>query len=176
MRAPPIRAHPGGVTTVPTSGGSSRLAATSSRPKHFLHCFRATSDDRFLFGGRAEFAQPTPGTTRRCADILRRDLAAIFPALADVRTDYAWGGNVALTRDQMPHAGSLDAMYYAAGYCGHGVAMATYLGALIGRRVAGERIVHPLLDDGLPSIPLYRGNPWFLPLVGACYRFKDLVQ
>ena len=78
-----------------------------------------------------------------------------------------------MTRDQMPHAGRMDGVWFAAGYCGHGVAMATYLGALVARRIAGDTAAHPFIDDRLPSIPLYNGTPWFLPLVGAYYRLQD---
>ena len=142
--------------------------------QHFLHYFRLTSDRRLLFGGRAEFSQPTPDTTRRAADILRSGMVSVFPELANTRIDFAWGGHVAFTRDQMPHAGRLDdGVYYAGGYCGHGIAMATYLGDLIGRRIAGELMEHPLMDDHFPAIPFYGGNPWFLPLVGVYYRFLD---
>ena len=144
--------------------------------KHFLHYFRLTRDSRLLFGGRAAFARPTPGTTRRAAAILRRDLARVFPQLATTSIEYAWCGNVAFTRDQMPHAGRLDQTYYAGGYCGHGIAMATYLGALVARRMAGEPVEHPLLSDRFPAIPLYRGKPWFLPVVGAYYKLRDWID
>ena len=144
--------------------------------KHFLHYFRLTKDNRLLFGGRAEFSRPTADTTRRCSEILRRDMLSIFPSLADARIDYAWSGNVAFTRDQLPHAGRLDEAYYAAGYCGHGVAMATALGEAIARRLAGAPVEHPLLDDRFPAIPLYRGNPWFLPVAGAYYKLLDWLQ
>ena len=86
------------------------------------------------------------------------------------------GGRVAFTRDEMPHAGLLDGMYYAGGYCGHGIAMATYLGELTARRIAGELMEHPFSDDHFPPIPFYSGKPWFLPLVGAYYRMKDWIQ
>jgi glycine/D-amino acid oxidase-like deaminating enzyme len=144
--------------------------------KNFLYYFRVTTDRRLLFGGRAEFAQPNPDTTQRAAAILRMGMTSIFPELAAARIDYAWGGNVAFTRDQMPRAGRLDDVYYAGGYCGHGVAMATYLGEQIARRMAGEPIDHPLFDDRFPAIPMYTGNPWFLPLVGAYYQVKDWLQ
>jgi glycine/D-amino acid oxidase-like deaminating enzyme len=144
--------------------------------KHFLYYFRVTADRRLLFGGRAEFGRPDPETTRRAAAILRDGMVAVFPELAGVRVDYAWGGNVAFTRDQMPRAGVLDGMYYAGGYCGHGVAMATHLGEQIARRMAGEPIVHPFFDDRFPPIPMYFGTPWFLPLVGAYYWVKDWLQ
>ena len=144
--------------------------------KHFLYYFRVTSDRRLLFGGRAEFGRPNPHTTRRAAAILRRGMTTVFPELGGARIDYAWGGNVAFTRDQMPRAGRLDGAYYAGGYCGHGVAMATYLGEQIARRIAGEPIDHPLFDDDFRAIPLYAGNPWFLPFVGAYYQVKDWLQ
>ena len=92
-------------------------------------------------------------------------------------SSYAWGGNVAFTRDQMPHAGKLDERcYFAGGYCGHGIAMATHLGEMIARRIAGEPIEHPLFDDRFAPIPFYDGRPWFLPLVGAYYKVKDWLQ
>ena len=144
--------------------------------KNFLYYFRLTGDNRLLFGGRAEFSRPTPETARRAAGILRTGMAGVFPELAETRIDFAWGGNVGFTRDQMPHAGRLaDGMYFAAGYCGHGIAMATYLGELIGRRIAGETVDHPLMDDRFAAIPFYSGNPWFLPIVGAYYKALDYI-
>ena len=144
--------------------------------KHFLYYFRLTPDTRLLFGGRAQFGRPTREATRRAAAILQQGLVAIFPQLASVGVEYAWSGNVAFTRDQMPRAGRLDGLWYAGGYCGHGIAMATYLGALVARRIAGEPIDHPLFDDRFAPIPLYNGWPWFLPLVGAYYAVKDLIS
>lgn len=146
--------------------------------KYFLYYFRLSSDRRLLFGGRADFRRPEdrhPETTRRAAAILRKGLATIFPELAGKAIQYAWSGNVAFTRDEMPRAGKLDGMYFAGGYCGHGIAMATYLGELVARRIAGEPIEHPLFDDHFAPIPFYNGRPWFLPLVGAYYRFRDFV-
>jgi glycine/D-amino acid oxidase-like deaminating enzyme len=144
--------------------------------KNFLYYFRQTKDRRLLFGGRAEFGRPDRDTTRRAAAILRAGMTRVFPELAGVGIEYAWGGNVAFTRDQMPRAGRLDGMYYAGGYSGHGIAMATYLGQQIARRIAGEPIDHPLFDDRFAPIPMYFGNPWFLPLVGAYYQVKDWLQ
>ena len=144
--------------------------------KHFLHYFRLTSDHRLLFGGRAQFTRPDADTTRRCAQILRRDMTAIFPSLAATPVDYAWSGHVAFTRDQLPHAGRIQGAYFAGGYCGHGIAMATHLGALVARRMAGEPIDHPLMNDQFPAIPFYRGTPWFLPLAGLYYKLQDWLH
>lgn len=143
--------------------------------KHFLFYFRLLDDGRLLFGGRAEFSQPSVEATRRAADILRLGIASVFPRLSQVRLDYAWSGNVAFTRDEMPRAGQIEGMYYAGGYGGHGIAMATQLGMTVARRMGGERVEHPLFDDRFPPIPFYHGNPWFLPLIGAYYRVKDVL-
>jgi glycine/D-amino acid oxidase-like deaminating enzyme len=143
--------------------------------KYFLYYFRLTSDHRLLFGGRAEFTPPTDESTRRAADVLRAGMIKIFPELAAAKIEYAWGGNLAFTRDQMPHAGRLNGLYFAGGYCGHGIALATMLGELVARRISGESMTHPLIDAECPAIPLYSGTPWFLPLVGAYYKVKDWI-
>jgi len=168
------------IATAPLAAADARSLLPKGRmafdSKHFLYYWRLTGDRRLIFGGRAEFTQPTAASTRRAASILRAGLTRVFPQLASIAVEYAWGGNVAFTRDQMPHAGRLDDVYYAGGYCGHGIAMATYLGTLIARRMAGEPIEHPLIDDRFPPIPLYDGNPWFLPIVGAYYKVRDIVD
>jgi glycine/D-amino acid oxidase-like deaminating enzyme len=82
---------------------------------------------------------------------------------------------VAMTMDQLPHAGVRDGVHYALGYNGHGVALATYLGARVGQALAGGDDLRPFADRPFRAVPLYFGRPWFLPLVGAYYRFKDKV-
>jgi glycine/D-amino acid oxidase-like deaminating enzyme len=143
---------------------------------NFLHYYRMVPDRRLLFGGRAEFRTPDEHTASRVAGTLRADMVHTFPELSGTRVDYSWGGNVAFSRDQMPRAGRLDDLYYSGAYFGHGIAMATYLGEQIARRIAGEVFEHPLFDDHFARIPLYRGTPWFLPLAAAYYRVKDWLQ
>jgi len=144
--------------------------------KHFLYYFRVTSDRRLLFGGRAEFTPPNAQSVRRAAAILRRGMTKVFPDLASVRVDYAWGGNVAFTRDELPHAGQIGGLYCAGGYGGHGIALATEFGDLIARRIAGAVVDNPLLDTAFPTMPFYRGTPWFLPFAGAYYKVKDWIS
>jgi len=165
------------IVTEPLRGGEAAAILPRRRvafdTKHFLFYFRLTPDDRLLFGGRAEFGQPTADSTRRAAEILRQGLASIFPELAQRPTAHAWSGNVAFTRDQLPHAGRLNGLYVAGGYCGHGIAMATHLGDAIACRMTGDSAAHPLIDAPMPAIPLYDGRPWFLPAVGAYYKVLD---
>ena len=107
-----------------------------SDTKNLLYYFRLSPDGRMVFGGRAAF---TPTPVARSAEILARGMVEVFPELADTPLEYAWGGQVAFTLDQMPHAGRLDGAHYALGYGGHGVAMATWLGARMGEALAGGR-------------------------------------
>jgi glycine/D-amino acid oxidase-like deaminating enzyme len=168
------------IATEPLDAGLARTLIPRRRvafdSKHFLYYFRIAADRRLLFGGRTEFTTPGDASTRRAAAALARAVTQVFPQLAGIGIEYAWGGNVALTRDQMPHAGRLDGIHYAAGYCGHGIAMATYLGRLIARRIADGALEHPLLDQPFPPIPLYSGRPWFLPFVGGYYRLRDWID
>lgn len=69
-------------------------------------------------------------------------------------------------------------MYYAMGYAGHGVAMATYLGAKVAETIAGARNDNPFSILRFPRAPLglYNGTPWFLPFAGAWYKLLDWAR
>ena len=104
--------------------------------KHYLHYYRLTPDNRMLFGGRAAFFPETSQTIRKSAQILYREMLEVYPQLQNTKVEYVWGGTLDFTFDVMPHAGQIDGMYFAIGYAGHGVAMATYLGKLMGDAIA----------------------------------------
>jgi glycine/D-amino acid oxidase-like deaminating enzyme len=142
--------------------------------KRLLHYFRLTHDERLLFGGRAAFVPEGRAAVARSAAILRRDMTAVFPQLAGVAIEYAWGGTLDIAFDLMPHAAQYDGLHYALGFAGHGVALATLLGTSTGDAMAGAPVDHPF-SAALPAPAWYRGNPWFLPLVGAWQRFLDRV-
>jgi glycine/D-amino acid oxidase-like deaminating enzyme len=146
--------------------------------KNFLHYFRLTPDRRMLFGGRAAFFPETPRTTRQSATILRDGMLKVYPALRDVAVEYVWGGTLDFTFDMLPHAGQIDGMYYAMGYAGHGVAMATYLGAKMAAAIAGGQDENPFAGLPFPRAPLdlYNGTPWFLPFAGAWYKLLDWLR
>ena len=146
--------------------------------KHFLHYYRLTPDRRMLFGGRAAFFPESERTIRRSAEILRRGMIQVFPQLTDARVEYAWGGTLDFAFDIMPHAGQMDGMYYAVGYAGHGVAMATYQGQKVAEMMAGDQVENPFVGIPFPRAPFgaYDGKPWFLPAVGAWYKFLDWVS
>jgi len=151
--------------------------------KNYLYYYRLTPDGRMLFGGRAAFFPENDQTIRRSADILRRGMISVYPQLRDARIEYVWGGTLDFAFDIMPHAGQIDGMYYAVGYAGHGVAMATYQGQKIAEMMATERSganrpENPFVGIPFPGAPfgLYNGQPWFLPFAGAWYKFLDWVN
>ena len=146
--------------------------------KNFLYYYRLTPDRRMLFGGRAAFFPETTQTVRQSAEILRRGLIDVYPQLSDAKIDHVWGGTLDFAFDIMPHAGQMDGMYYAVGYAGHGVAMATYQGQKIAELMAGDNPENPFVGIPFPGAPLglYNGRPWFLPLAGAWYKLLDWVS
>ena len=146
--------------------------------KRFLYYFRLTPDRRMLFGGRAGFFPDTPAKVYESAQILRRGMLRVYPQLRDAQVEYAWGGTLDFAFDMMPHAGVDDGLFYALGYAGHGVALATYLGTRMAERIAGETSDLSFAALPFPGAPLglYNGNLWFLPLVGAWYRFLDWIS
>jgi hypothetical protein len=60
---------------------------------------------------------------------------------------------------------------------GSGVATLSFLGAEIGKKILGKSN-RVLAFDGqeFPTRPFYSGVPWFLPMVGSWYRFRDWLD
>jgi glycine/D-amino acid oxidase-like deaminating enzyme len=145
--------------------------------RHLLAYYRLTPDGRMLFGGRAAFFPEGPRTIRESATILQRAMLHVFPQLHDVAVDYVWGGTLDAAFDLMPHAGVERGLHYALGYAGHGVALASYIGALLAAQVAGSAITNPFAAIRFPGAPLglYWGQPWFLPFAGIWYKWLDVI-
>jgi len=143
--------------------------------KRILFYFRLSPDGkRLLFGGRARFTQVG---ARVSAPILHRFMTTVFPQLARVRLTHAWTGNVAFSFDFMPHLGIHEGMHYAVACNGSGVIMQTWLGHQVALKIAGGANRASAFDGlGFPTRPLYHGRPWFLPMVGAWYRWRDRLD
>jgi glycine/D-amino acid oxidase-like deaminating enzyme len=146
--------------------------------KNIGNYIRLTPDNRLAFGGRARFAPSNPASDLKSAEVLKREMAEIFPQLAGVRVDYIWGGNVGFSYDRIPHAGEVNGLYYSMGYCGHGVQMATYMGRAMAEVMDGHPEANPLRGLGFPKVPVpfYNGTAWFLPFAGAYYKAKDRLR
>jgi glycine/D-amino acid oxidase-like deaminating enzyme len=147
-------------------------AYTTSRLMH--NYFRITPDSRLLYGGRARFTASEQPSDAKSGRILQDGLAAMFPALAQARIDYCWGGLVDITADRLPRAGQHEGIYFSMGYSGHGTQMSTHMGQVMADVIDGRENANPWREFEWPAIPGHTGKPWFLPLVGTYYRIKDV--
>jgi gamma-glutamylputrescine oxidase len=137
--------------------------------------FRPTADTRLLFGGRVSYAGLD---SFRTSTATRARMLAVFPQLADVRIEHAWGGFLDITLNRAPHFGRLTPnIYFAQGFSGHGVVLTGVAGKLIAEAIAGtaERF------DVFARIP-HRGFPGgmalrrpALMLAMLYYRLRDLL-
>lgn len=130
-------------------------------------------DRRVMYGGRARFQDVPPDVS---AMLLHKMMTDRWPQLQGVRITHSWSGFVAMTTDALPHMGQEDGLHYCTGCNGSGVAMLTYLGRQLARRILHDGqcdSAYAELDfPGVP-VPFYRGKPWFLPVVGEYYRYRD---
>lgn len=143
-----------------------------SDTRKLVYYYRLSPDrKRVLFGGRVSLSETDP---HKSAARLHRDLVALFPELSATRISHAWMGFVGYTFDTLAHCGEDDGLYFAGGYCGSGVGMASYLGMRIGRKAAGiEKTPSAFERISNPTRPLYTGNPWFLAPSVLVYRLRD---
>jgi glycine/D-amino acid oxidase-like deaminating enzyme len=148
--------------------------------KRLLFYFRPSPDRRrVLFGGRARYLRHDPKAGARH---LHARLLRIFPQLDGVRLSHGWWGNVAYLRDGVPHLGEsrpqdLPGVFHALGCHGSGVVMMSWLGHRAGLMAAGRlNSASTFSGRRLDAFPVYRGTPWFLPLVGRYYQVRDWLE
>ena len=106
-----------------------------SDTKFVVDYFRMSPDHRLLFGGGENYTRRFPTDIK---SFVRRYMLRVFPQLSKVCVDYAWGGTLAITRSRLPLFGRFDGdTYYALGYSGQGVALATLAGQVLSDAIAG---------------------------------------
>lgn len=137
--------------------------------------YRRSKDTRLLFGGRASYSGITPPAL---GEYMRPRMTAVFPQLKDVKIDYAWGGNIAITSNRIPDCGRLSPnVFYAHGYSGQGVALANMYGKLMAECVMGVSERFDLLAR-VKHLP-FPGGALRTPLLVAAmmyYRIKDALS
>ena len=149
---------------------------TLADSRRILCYYRLSPDNRrVIFGGRAKFTQVSPEVS---APILRGMMLARWPQLKGTRVTHAWTGNVAFAFDYLPHMGVTEkGLHYAMACNGAGVAMLSYLGGEVGKKLLGRTNHVPVFDGrDFPTRRFYSGNPWMLPMVGTWYRFRDWLD
>jgi gamma-glutamylputrescine oxidase len=143
-----------------------------SDSRFVVYYFRVTPDHRLLFGGGERYSYALPGDI---AAFVRPHLLRVFPQLADVPIDHAWGGTLSITPHRLPHAAQVaPGLWSLSGFSGLGVVLAPWLGGEIGAAMAG--LPSPALDLArrLPT-PRFPGGTWLRwPTMAAAMTFYAL--
>ncbi len=99
--------------------------------------YRPLPDRRLLWGGRISIASRSPAAIRR---LMHRDLSRVFPALANVRLEQAWGGWMSYARHEMPILGQdAEGLWHGLAFGGHGMATTSLAGDLLAEALTGDR-------------------------------------
>lgn len=135
--------------------------------KRRIHNYVRLTGKRILFGGRVRyhFGLESPGSIAEIYETLRKELLATFPSLSGVEITHRWCGPVAITWRRAPEIGRTGRrrnIFYALGYSGMGVSLATLSGRVLADLIEGN-------DDRWKDL-LYLHDP-VMPLPPEPFRF-----
>lgn len=140
---------------------------------YILDYYRRTSDNRLLYGGGIGYGGSDPADL---TSVIRPNMLKTFPQLKDVKIDFAWSGNFALTLTRIPHMGRLsENIYFSHGDSGHGVTTTQLLGRILAEVVSGHAGRFDVWSS-LPNFPFPGGKTFRVPLtvLGAWwYGLRD---
>ena len=121
--------------------------------KFVVNYWRLSEDGRLLFGGGESYGWRFPDVVAT----VRKPMLKVYPQLADVRIDHAWGGTLAITMTRNPcFIRPRPNVLSASGYSGHGVALATLAGRVMAEAVQGRTSRFDVLER-LPT-PRFPGG------------------
>jgi len=136
--------------------------------------YRIVGNSRLLWGGRVSMFQPSQ---KKLAVLMLKDLLSVYPQLAGIQADVAWGGYMGYARHKMPQLGQLSAgEWYCQGFGGHGMATTTLGGELIASAIAADDKHYQLFA---PFGLRYVGKP-FGPIIAQMaywsYQLQDALR
>lgn len=116
-----------------------------------INYYRLSADGRMLFGGGESSGKRFPPVR----ELVIPRLLRVFPQLAGVPIDYAWGGTLAITANRNPAFLRLAPNALAiGGWSGHGIHMATMGGKIAAETIAGQAERFDLMARvPIPSFP-----------------------
>lgn len=132
--------------------------------------FRITTDNRLLWGsGMSGFAREPSNLEQK----LKEGFVSVFPQLADVRTEIAWGGLTGYTRHRMPYLRELNAGVWAAtGLGGHGL----NVGPLFGRLLAEALVENGRRHQSFDPFGLTWNGSVFGPMAADVVYFWEAIK
>ncbi|TDJ45212.1 MAG: FAD-binding oxidoreductase [Gammaproteobacteria bacterium] len=144
-------------------------------PNFILEYFRLSADKRLLFGGRINYFGDDPEVIKMN---LKPRMCRIYPQLANIRIDYAWGGTIGVTLSRVPQMGRIAPnIIYSQGYSGHGVNVTHLAGQILADAIAGtlERfdVFARIKPITVPGSGVFSKQMVALGMV--YYRLRDLL-
>ncbi len=144
-----------------------RLAVSDSR--FVVYYYRLTPDDRLLFGGGESYSLRFPDDI---AAFVRPHMLRVFPQLAGVRIDHAWGGTLAVTTTRMPFVAEVEpGLFNVSGFSGLGVLLGPWLGKIAADRARGVSddfdLLASIAPPAFPGGRLLRAPTLALAMTGA---------
>lgn len=135
--------------------------------------YRVDGSGRLLIGGRGPMREISSTSALPHLIAYARRL---WPDLTGVRWSHAWGGRLAMTKDQYPHihepaSGVLSCL----GYNGRGVAMGTAMGAQLARRILTPAADFDMPITNMKTIALHALWPLAVRAVIARGRISDFL-
>lgn len=139
--------------------------------KFVVNYYRLSADRRLLFGGGETYSYRFPADIR---SFVRPYMLAVYPQLEKTRVDFGWGGTLAITLNRLPYFARLSPnVLTAAGYSGHGVALATLAGQILADAVAGTAERMDLMAN-VPTHPFPGGRYLRWPLLVLAMTYYAL--
>jgi glycine/D-amino acid oxidase-like deaminating enzyme len=141
--------------------------------KYVIEYYRLSADKRLLFGGRCNYFGDEPAFIERG---LRPRMLKVYPQLASVSIDYAWGGRIGVPLHRVPQIGRLAPnVFYSQGYTGHGINVTHIAGQILADAIAGtfERFD---LFSSIKPMPLPGAHSFSKPLAKLAilyYQIRD---
>lgn len=131
--------------------------------------YRALPDGRILWGGRVSTFRTPPA---RLADVMRQDLAKVYPGLTHLKADVAWDGLMGYASHRMPQIGRLEpGLWYCMGFGGKGLCTTTMGGEIIAKAIAQDDETWRTFE----AFPLgYAGGPLKPAIAQLAYWWMQL--
>ncbi|MGI9219411.1 MAG: NAD(P)/FAD-dependent oxidoreductase [Woeseiaceae bacterium] len=135
--------------------------------------YRLSADKRLLYGGRINYHGHDPAVIKKSHIPL---MLRVYPQLADVKVDYAWGGTIGVTVNRVPQLGrTAPNVFYCQGYSGHGVNTTHLAGQIMAEAVAGTMERFDMFANVKPIV-IPGAQTFHKPMVTLgmlYYRFRD---
>jgi glycine/D-amino acid oxidase-like deaminating enzyme len=132
--------------------------------RHMFFYYRILSDGRFMLGGRGNHIGD-PAGAEQGFEGLKREIARMWPRLAELEYTHQWRGLVCFAMNLRPSIGRMPedpSVYFGYGYHGNGVSNATWTGRALAQWLAGPDAGNEILPLHLPAI--MRGRTPRFPL------------